>query len=116
MYSRVESVNQTISETLLSFVRGEISPDLRSIKLHHEGRSLVSKEYCEAEKNATLCFESRWLALSLLHRRGQRWEGAQTPEGLGTASDRRGALINCLCGGRSVTVTWDSTPESKLGV
>ncbi len=54
MYSTVESVSQTTSETSLSLVRGRMFPDLMSSKLHEELVSCESNEYCELEKTATV--------------------------------------------------------------
>lgn len=55
MYSTVESVSQTTSETSLLLVRGRMFPDLMSSKLHEELDSCESNEYCELEKIATVC-------------------------------------------------------------
>jgi hypothetical protein len=62
MYSRVESFSQTISETLLSLVRGVIFPERRSSRFHAELDSCVSKEYWEEEKTATF-----YLVSTILH-------------------------------------------------
>lgn len=52
IYSTRESPSQTISETLLSFVSWLISPVFKSIRLHQDEDSWVSKEYCDVENKA----------------------------------------------------------------